>query len=69
MKHKLSVIFGEDQAHKIYNNQLLSDEELEINLKKYSFNSLEEKSAFIKGMNEALGWNNLCIPELEFMKK
>jgi hypothetical protein len=65
MKHTLKVIFGKEQVVKIYNNTPLSDEEIKLNVKEYQFNSAEEKQAFIKGLNEAIGWVDLCIPELE----
>jgi hypothetical protein len=26
---------------------------------------MEEKLAFIKGLNEAVGWAEICIPEFE----
>jgi hypothetical protein len=65
MKHTLKVIFGKEQVVKIYNNTPLSDEEIKMNVKEYQFNSAEEKQAFIKGLNEAIGWLDFCIPELE----
>ena len=65
MKHTLKVIFGKEQVVKIYNNTPLSDEEIKLNVKEYQFNSSEEKQAFIKGLNEAIGWVDFCIPELE----
>ena len=65
MKHSLKVIFGKEQVAKIYNNTPLSDEEIKLNVKEYQFNSSEEKQAFIKGLNEAIGWVDFCIPELE----
>ncbi|MEZ7914714.1 hypothetical protein [Macellibacteroides fermentans] len=65
MKHSLKVIFGKEQVVKIYNNTPLSDEEIKLNVKEYQFNSSEEKQAFIKGLNEAIGWVDFCIPELE----
>ena len=65
MKHTLKVIFGKEQVVKIYNNTPLSDEEIKLNVKEYQFNSAQEKQAFIKGLNEAIGWVDFCIPELE----
>jgi hypothetical protein len=46
----------------------LSEEELKINIKEYQFNAEGEKQAFIKGLNEAIGWMEFCIPELEVIK-
>lgn len=65
MKHTLRVIFGKEQIVKTYNNKALTDEEIKLNVKEYLFNSEEEKLAFIKGLNEAIGWVDFCIPELE----
>jgi len=65
MKHTLKVIFGKEQVIKAYNNESFTDEELAINVKVYSFNTNEEKEAFVKGINETIGWTECCIPELE----
>lgn len=65
MKPMLRVIYGKEQIIKIYNNETLTDEEIKLNVKEYQFNSEEEKQAFIKGLNEAIGWIDFCIPELE----
>lgn len=65
MKHSLKVIFGKEQVAKRHNNKPFTDEEIKLNLKEYQFNSDDEKQAFIKGLNEAIGWIEFCIPELE----
>ncbi len=65
MKYKLKVIFGKEQVSKILNNEALSDEELNLNVKEYQFETEIEKQAFIRGLNEAVGWTEFCIPELE----
>jgi hypothetical protein len=65
MKPTLRVIYGKEQIVKTYNNETLTDEEIKLNVKEYQFNSEEEKQAFIKGLNEAVGWLDFCIPELE----
>ncbi len=65
MKPTLRVIYGKEQIVKTYNNETLTDEEVKLNVKEYQFNSEEEKQAFIKGLNEAVGWLDFCIPELE----
>lgn len=66
MKHTVKIIFGKEQITKIYNNETFTDEELRINVKKYSFNSIEEKEAFINGINEAVGWMECFFTEFEF---
>jgi hypothetical protein len=65
MKHTVKVVFGKEQVIKVYNNQPLTDEEQILFVKEYEFETLQEKLAFIKGMNEAIGWIEFCIPELE----
>lgn len=67
MKHTLKVIFGKEQVEKTFNNKSLSDEEIKLNVKEYQFNSKEEKHAFIKGLNEAIGWMEFCISEPEML--
>jgi hypothetical protein len=65
MKHTLKVIFGKEQVAKIHNKEVLSEEELALNVKDYQFETEVEKQAFIKGLNESTGWSTICIPELE----
>lgn len=65
MKYTLKIVFGKEQVIKVYNNELLTEEESENNLKEYSFTSIEEKNAFIRGVNEAIGWTECCMPEFE----
>jgi hypothetical protein len=65
MNHTLTVIFGKEQVSKVYNKKTLTNEEIEMHVKEYLFTSEEEKQAFIKGLNEAIGWVDFCIPELE----
>lgn len=67
MKHTLEVIFGKEQVLKIFNNKPLSGEEIKLYVREYEFNSEEEKQAFIKGLNEAIGWVDFCIPEFEIL--
>lgn len=56
MKHTLKVIFGKEQVAKILNNEVLSEEELNVNVQEYLFETEIEKQAFIKGLNQAVGW-------------
>lgn len=69
MKYNLEVIFGKEQVLKFSNNESFTEEEIELNVKQYQFNSEEEKQAFIKGLYEALGWIDFYIPELEVVKR
>jgi hypothetical protein len=38
-----------------------------VNVKEYQFESEINKMEFIKGLNEAVGWTDICIPELEIV--
>lgn len=66
MKHTVKVVFGKEQVKKLYEGETLTDDEFYNNVKEYEFDTLAEKSAFIKGLFESLGWEDICIPELEF---
>lgn len=65
MIQKVKIIFGKEQVIKLYNEEPLSNDELQNNLREYTFNSIEEKNSFLKGIDEAIGWTEYCIPELE----
>ena len=65
MKAKLKIVFGSNAVRKLYVNKKFTNEELEINIKEYEFDSKIEKRAFIRGIEETIGWNEYCIPELE----
>lgn len=65
MIDKLKVVFGKEQVNKIYNNESFTEDELENNVQEYIFNSQKEKEAFLKGINEAIGWTECCFLELE----
>ncbi len=69
MKYKVNVIFGKEQVIKLFRNESLSDDELSLNVKNYTFKSLEEKRAFIKGLDEAVGWTEYCIYKTITFKK
>lgn len=56
MKYTATIIFGKEQVDKINNNQPLIKEELDLNVKEYSFNTEIEKVAFCKGISESVGW-------------
>ncbi len=36
-----------------------------MNVKQYEFDTIEELQAFIKGLNEAVGWLEIYIQETE----
>lgn len=63
MRHELKVIFGKEQVLKINLNEALTEEERKLFVKEYQFNSEEEKQAFQKGLEEAVGWSEFCISD------
>lgn len=68
MKHTVKVVFGKEQVIKVYNDESLTEEEQSLFVKIYEFDTLKEKLAFIKGLNEAIGWVAFSIPELELLE-
>lgn len=66
MKHTVTVIFGKEQVIKINNGEELTSDELRLNVKEYSFDTENEKRAFIRGVDETAGWIEYCVPEFEF---
>jgi hypothetical protein len=56
MSIALKVLFGSDEVKKYYRNIKLSEEEKNLHLKEYSFNTEAEKNAFLLGMDEVIGW-------------
>jgi len=68
MKHHVRVIFGKEQVIKFNNDESLTKDEKNVFEKEFGFDTLEEKSAFIQGLNEAIGWVDFCIPELELQQ-
>ena len=65
MKHSIKIIFGKEQANKFLNNVPLSEEEKSINEKEYYFETKLELNAFLKGVNETVGWLECYIVESE----
>lgn len=67
MKHSVIIIFGKEQVVKAYNNLEFTEQEKKENIKEYFFDTVQEKKSFLKGINEAIGWMECCIPELELI--
>lgn len=63
MNHSVKIIFGKEEISKFLDGKPLTFEEEEINKKIYNFKTLEEKLAFCKGVNEAVGWTESYIIE------
>jgi len=61
MRNTVKIVFGKEQVNKIFNNEKLKNEELEINTKEFSFETEAEKIAFCKGIEAAIGWSEYAI--------
>lgn len=61
MDYKLQIIFGKNEVDKYFAGKPLSQFEKRINSKVYRFVSEEEKNAFVKGIQEAVGWTEYFI--------
>jgi len=66
MKYTVKIIFGKEQVNKIHSIQPLTNEESELNVKEYNFETEIELVAFCKGVEEAVGWTDcyLCQESL-----
>ena len=63
--HELIILFGREEIRNYENGEQLSPDELQTNVKRFSFNSAEEAAAFLKGIDEAVGWDAwLSLDEL-----
>jgi hypothetical protein len=61
MKYTVTIIFGKEQVSKIFNSENLTNEELKLHKKVYSFDTFIEKEAFIKGIEESIGWSECYV--------
>ena len=61
MKHTVKVIFGKEQVLKVHRDEPLTEEELSLYVKDYAFETMAEKLAFVKGLNEAVGWMEMEV--------
>jgi hypothetical protein len=55
MSYHTKIVFGKEQVRKFYNKELFNDLEKSINLKKFTFDTRAERSAFYKGIAESTG--------------
>lgn len=67
--YEIQVIFGEEETSKFVNGTFLGTDEIN-HVKIYSFNTAIEMHAFIKGMEEAIGWRmcDYITDKREFIK-
>lgn len=57
---EISVLFGEDEKGKFFFHGKLDDSVID-NIKKHTFTTLAEKSAYIEGLNDNDGWGDYGI--------
>lgn len=67
MKHTVKIIFGKEQVNKFHNNENFTEEELNLNVKEFCFETEVEKLAFCKGVEVSVGWTECYILELSFV--
>ena len=60
MKYSIKIIFGKEQVDKYLSEISLDEDEKEIHEKEYFFETKAELEAFIKGLDEAVGWTEYC---------
>jgi hypothetical protein len=66
--HKMitvTVVFGKESVQKVLNNLPLNANEMEQYQKSYTFETEKEAEAFAKGINEAVGWQEVYVYEAE----
>ena len=56
MGYCVEIIFGQSEIKKFLNGEKFTNYEKIINMKKYEFETFEERNAFYKGINETIGW-------------
>lgn len=65
---EVNIIFGKEAIDFFDKNGFLTEELKEINFKKYFFSTEIEKKAFLKGIEEAIGWNEaLEVEEVKIL--
>ena len=56
MKYSIKIIFGKEQVDKYLSEIPFDNDEKEIHEKEYFFDTKAELDAFIKGVDESVGW-------------
>ncbi|MFN5628099.1 MAG: hypothetical protein ACK48W_02315 [Bacteroidota bacterium] len=59
----IQIVFGSEAVNKMIHNQPLSEEEKTVHQKTYTFKTEEEKLAFMKGIEQGIGWQTAYIVE------
>ncbi len=61
MKHRVVIVFGKDASNKVLLDVPLTFDERKQYEKEYFFITKDEKEAFCKGIEEAVGWMDYYI--------
>ncbi|MDD8019126.1 MAG: hypothetical protein PHP42_12185 [Bacteroidota bacterium] len=61
MPYEIQILFGKSEIAKYQLGEELTASEKEINLKSFSFEEKNEAKAFLKGVNEGIGWTECCL--------
>ena len=61
--YTIKIIFGKEEINKFLSDIPFSEYEKIINEKEYLFENQIELDAFLKGINEAVGWSEFYIVE------
>jgi len=59
----LTITYGKEQVSKRHNGQKLSADEKNQFVKTYYFETEKEIQAFVKGIEEAVGWQEVYFEE------
>ena len=56
---KLALLFGKEEINYYLFNNILTTDMRSLNLKVYTFDSKIERLAFMKGIDEGIGWQEV----------
>jgi hypothetical protein len=66
--YKVTFLFGKEEIHKFLNGKHLTEDELKLNVIEIAFPTIEGAQAFVKGVEEGVGWTE-CLQLSENERK
>jgi hypothetical protein len=57
----IQIVFGSEAVCKMIHKQPLTEEEKNVHQKTYTFATMAEQVAFVKGIEEAVGWQQAYV--------
>ena len=60
---EIKLLFGKEEVNYYLNNNKLTNEIETINVKTYEFKTEKEYKAFMRGINEGIGWQEALVIE------